>query len=261
MKRTRTSQPKDVPERYSDTIRERLEERIVAGTYPPGMKLDEVALATEFGVSRTPIRETLIQLSASGMIELRPHRGAVVMMIDALRLSEMFEVMAELEGLCSRLAARRISDEGRAELLAVHRACGKVSGMTDTDEYFHLNEQFHQCIYRASGSVFLADQAAMLQRRLRPYRRLQLRTKNRTQASFSEHQAIVNAILAGDEQQAGALLRNHVIVQGDRYRDLIASMNSLQPRPPVPPRRRPSADARGLSRRPKRKAKPRVARS
>ena len=222
---------REVPERCSDTVRERLEERIVAGIYPPGMKLDEVALANEFGVSRTPIRETLIQLSASGMIELRPHRGAVVMTMDALRLSEMFEVMAELEALCGRLAARRVTEAARAELLEVHRACRKVSGLADTDEYFHLNERFHQCIYRASGSAFLADQAAMLQRRLRPYRRLQLRTKNRTQASFSEHQAIVDAILGGDDGQAADLLRNHVMVQGDRYRDLIASMNALASQP------------------------------
>lgn len=260
MKPGSATRRKNVPERYSDTIRERLEERIVAGTYPPGMKLDEVALATEFGVSRTPIRETLIQLSASGMIELRPHRGAVVMTMDATRLSEMFEVMAELEGLCGRLAARRISDEGRAELLSLHRACSKVSGLADTDEYFHLNEQFHQCIYRASGSVFLADQATMLQRRLRPYRRLQLRTKNRTQASFSEHQGIVDAILGGDEQHAGEFLRNHVIVQGDRYRDLIASMSTLQPRPGVSPRRRAAAATPKKAMPPKQAAKAGVAR-
>lgn len=218
--------PRVAPKR-SHAVRELIEERIVDGTYAPGMKLDEVALAKEFGVSRTPIRETLIQLHSSGMIELRPRRGAVVSLMSPHRLCEMFEVMAELEAMCGRLAARRMTDSEHEALLDVHRRCEKSRDSGDIDDYFALNEDFHRMIYAASHNAFLVEQASSLQRRLRPYRRLQLRMRNRLKNSFSEHQGIVDAVVAGDGDLAAERLRNHVIVQGERYGDLVASLNLM----------------------------------
>ncbi|MFM7207244.1 MAG: GntR family transcriptional regulator [Planctomycetaceae bacterium] len=226
----RTATPK-----RSIAVRELIEERIVDGRYPPGMRLDEVTLAAEFSVSRTPIRETLIQLSSSGMVDLRPRCGAVVADVSPHRLCEMFEVMAELEAMCGRLAARRITDEEQAELLTAHEACGEARESGSADGYFARNETFHQAIYRAGHNAFLAEQAVQLQRRLRPFRRLQLRIRNRVGASFAEHQGIVDAIVAGDGEAAAKLLREHVIVQGERYGDLVASISQIKstaaPRP------------------------------
>lgn len=216
------------PPKRSLAVREMIEERITDGRYPPGMRLDEVALAKEFGVSRTPIRETLIQLSSSGMVDLRPRRGAVVADASPHRICEMFEVMAELEAMCARLAARRITDEEQAELLAAHNACELARDTGSADGYFVENETFHQAIYRAAHNVFLLEQAIQLQRRLRPFRRLQLRIRNRVGASFAEHQAIVDAIVEGDGEKAGRLLRDHVIVQGERYGDLVASISHMK---------------------------------
>ena len=102
--------------RISEKLKETLEERIVTGTYLPGMRLDETELAKEFSVSRTPVREALIQLSFHGMIDMRPRRGAVVTQISPRRLYEMFEVMAELEAMCARLAARRHNDADLARI-------------------------------------------------------------------------------------------------------------------------------------------------
>lgn len=219
--------PTNAPKR-SLAVRDLIEERIVDGRYPPGMRLDEVALATEFGVSRTPIRETLIQLSSSGMVELRPRRGAVVADASPHRICEMFEVMAELEAMCGRLAARRITEPEEAALLAAHRGCERASDKGSADAYFIENETFHQIIYRAGHNTFLAEQALQLQRRLRPYRRLQLRIRNRVGISFTEHQAIVEAITSGDGERAARLLRDHVIVQGERYGDLVASIGHMK---------------------------------
>jgi DNA-binding GntR family transcriptional regulator len=216
------------PPKRSLAVREMIEERIADGRYPPGMRLDEVALASEFGVSRTPIRETLIQLSSSGMVDLRPRRGAVVADASPHRICEMFEVMAELEGMCARLAARRITDEEQAALVASHKACERARDRGSADDYFVENETFHQAIYRAAHNAFLAEQAVQLQRRLRPFRRLQLRIRNRVGTSFAEHQAIVDAIMAGDGDQAARLLRDHVIVQGERYGDLVASISHMK---------------------------------
>lgn len=226
--------PATAPKR-SLAVREMIEERIADGRYPPGMRLDEVALAGEFGVSRTPIRETLIQLSSSGMVDLRPRRGAVVADASPHRICEMFEVMAELEAMCARLASRRITDEEQAALVSAHQACERARDKGSADDYFAENETFHQAIYRASHNAFLAEQAMQLQRRLRPYRRLQLRIRNRVGASFAEHQAIVDAIVAGDGDQAARLLRDHVIVQGERYGDLVASISHMKSAAATPP--------------------------
>jgi DNA-binding GntR family transcriptional regulator len=205
-----------------------IEEQIATGLRRPGARLDEQELAAEFGVSRTPIREALIQLSAAGLVEMRPRRGAIVAEVGPSRLCEMFEVMAELEAMCGRLAARRIDAAGQQRLVAAHRACESAREANDPDRYYRLNETFHHEIYAASHNGFLADQATALHRRLRPYRRLQLRVRNRMQTSYNEHQGIVDAILAGDGDRAAEALRSHVIVQGERFADLVASLDLLK---------------------------------
>jgi DNA-binding GntR family transcriptional regulator len=213
--------------KISDQLRETIEEQIATGELPPGCALDEATLAEQHGVSRTPVREALIQLAAEGLIEIRPRRGAVVTSIGPGRLLEMFEVMAELEAMCARLAARRMSAAERADLLAAHQACEAARTDQDSDAYFYCNERFHAAIYAGSHNAFLSEQAQQLQRRLRPYRRLQLRVRNRISTSFAEHETIVNAILAGDANTASAALRDHVVVQGERFGDLLASLAEL----------------------------------
>jgi DNA-binding GntR family transcriptional regulator len=214
----------------TDSIAARLhaaiEQDIATGILPPGARLDEVGLADRYRASRTPVREALRLLAASGMVEIRPRRGAVVAMVGPERLYEMFEVMAELEAMCGRLAARRVTAQGREGLLAAHEACRAATG--DPDAYYEANESFHRAIYAAAGNAFLAEQCVALQRRLRPYRRLQLRVGNRVARSFVEHGAIVDAIAAGDGGAAVAALREHIVVQGERFADLVASLASLR---------------------------------
>lgn len=215
------------PIRLSEQLGEQIEERIVTGSYAPGSRLDEQDLAESFGVSRTPIREALIQLASAGLVEIRPRRGAIVSAIGPSRLCEMFDVMAELEATCGRLAARRITPEEQKRLEAAHLACETARANQDPDAYYRLNEDFHWQIYAASHNGFLAEQAMALHRRLRPYRRLQLRVRNRMSTSFSEHAGIVAAILAGDSELAANRLRSHVVVQGERFADLVASLDQL----------------------------------
>ena len=215
--------------KISDTLREKIEEQIATGALPPGSSLDEAMLVDQYGVSRTPVREALIQLAAEGLIEIRPRRGAVVTSIGPTRLSEMFEVMAELEAMCARLAARRMTDGERKALQAAHEACEAARNQDDSDAYFYCNEQFHSAIYAGSHNGFLIEQASQLQRRLRPSRRLQLRVRNRMGVSFKEHQSVVQAITDGDTEGAASALRSHVVVQGERFADLLASLHALSP--------------------------------
>jgi DNA-binding GntR family transcriptional regulator len=213
--------------RLSERLRESIEEEIATGRLLPGTRLDEVELATRFGVSRTPIREALRLLLGEGLVEMRPQRGAVVAQATPQRLIEMFEVMAELEGMCARLAARRLSEQEMAEIEAAHDACRGSAAARDADAYFYANERFHYAIYAASHNTFLFEQASALQRKLRPYRRLQLRVRNRPQRSFEEHQAIVDALRDGDADKAVQSIRAHVVVQGERFADLIASLGRM----------------------------------
>ncbi len=211
-----------IGQKLSEQLRERIEEQVVTGVYRPGMRLDETELAASFGVSRTPIREALIQLASAGVIEMRPRRGAVVATIAPERLQEMFEVMAELEAMCARRAAGTITEDERDALTAAHRACRDALKEADADVYYRVNEAFHQILYAASHNSFLAEQSLSLQRRLRPFRRLQLRVPGRMESSFSEHGQVLAAILAGEAERAATCLRAHVGMQGDRFSALLA---------------------------------------
>jgi len=215
---------RETPARRSEQLREIIEERIATGSYMPGMPLDETELATEFEVSRTPIREALMQLSFAGLIDMQPRRSAVVAEISPQRLCEMFEVMAELEAMCGRLAARRMTDDNQHMLLVAHQACKEAAEKNDPDEYYRRNEQFHLAIYTASHNSFLIDECKNLKRRLNAYRRLQLRVRDRMRTSFEEHSEVYMAIVTGDCDLAAKLLRNHVVIQGERFADLMASL-------------------------------------
>ena len=212
---------------HSETLREALEEMIATGQLTPGQHLDETELAQRFGVSRTPIRETLIQLASMGLVVIRPRRGAVVAELGPHQLVEMFEVMSELEAVCSRLAARRMTPAEQDALRAAHQACLEAREADDPDDYYYKNEAFHLAIYAGSHNQFLIEQTRSLHRRLRPYRRLQLRVRNRLATSYSEHDAIVQAILLGDDETAAELTRSHVMIQGQRFADLMASLSQL----------------------------------
>jgi DNA-binding GntR family transcriptional regulator len=214
--------------RLSEKFRESIEEEIATGKLPPGTHLDEIELAERFGVSRTPIRETLSLLAGEGLVEIRPRKGAVVAHVTPQKLIEMFEVMAELEAMCARLAARRITEKELQALSSAHQACMSASELKDSDAYFYANEKFHQTIYAAAHNQFLLEQASSLQRRLRPFRRLQLRVRHRLQNSLREHQGILNAISEGNVGEAAERMQGHVAIQGERFTDLLSSLNVVQ---------------------------------
>lgn len=194
------------------------------GRLKPGDHLDEGSLSQRFGVSRTPIRETLTRLAASGLVELRPRRGAYVRRAGIRELVEMFEVMAELEAMCARLAAHRMDTAQREKMRKAHGACEAAMKSGDTDAYYYSNEVFHQVIYDSCGNNFLREQTERLRDRLKPYRRLQLHVKRRVATSLEEHQRVMNAILAGDVEAANREIKAHILIQGQRFSDFLASL-------------------------------------
>ena len=230
----------------SERVRELIEEGIATGEFPPGMRLDETELAERFDVSRTPLREALFQLASAGIVVMQPRRGTLVAEVTPHRLVEMFEVMGELEAMCGRLAARRMLAQEHERLLAAHRACANAREANDPDAYYYENERFHHLIYAGSHNGFLEQQASALHRRLRPYRRLQLRVRDRMPTSLREHEGVVQAILAGDSELTAQRLRDHVVVQGQRFADLIASLPRLQSDPGLAASELPSKAASPL---------------
>lgn len=212
--------------RRAEALRDQLEQDIVTGHFKPGERLDEQSLAKRFGVSRTPIREALMQLASNGMVDLQPHRGAFVASLSLKEIIERFEMMAALEGMCGALAARRITDEQRSNLVEAHKACAEAAKNSSIDAYYYANKRFHQAIYDACNNAYLVEQARQLQTRLQPYRRLQLRARHRVSNSLNEHQSIVEAILDGDSAKAEQHLREHILIQGERLTDFIASWDT-----------------------------------
>ena len=142
----------------------------------------------------------------------------------------MFEVMGELESMCGRLAAKRISDAQLEAFSAACRKCEQAEETGDRDAYYRENETFHQVLYEASGNGFLQSQALQLQKRLQPFRRLQLGVRGRIRQSLDEHRRILQAVESGDEQAAGTLLRLHVTVQGEKFFDLMRGLDKTSVR-------------------------------
>ncbi len=208
----------------SDSIADQLERLIFDGTLSDGERLDEVQLAAKFGVSRTPIREAFQKLTQSGLVEQIPRRGVFVRQPGPVELIEMFEVMAELESVCARLAASRISDDALRDLHDANARCNAAVAESDSESYFRENERFHAIIYRQSGNGFLEQECVRLHRRLQPYRKTQLRLRGRLKQSMAEHEAIVAALEDGDGVLAADAIREHVAVQGEKFHHLIASL-------------------------------------
>lgn len=214
----------DHPEnKHTDRIREALEEMIVEGHFADGVRLDEVRLAKMFGVSRTPLREAFQALASSGLIEMRARRGSFVRFPSLEDVVEMFDVMAETEALCGRYAARRMTPADQQAMESALLACEQAAAQGDVEGYYRANHAFHTAIYAASGNRFLMGEAERLHRRLKPFRRLQLRVRGRMLESLDEHRRIYQAVLSGDEACVTAELRRHIAVQGDRFADLAAS--------------------------------------
>jgi len=209
----------------AELLRRGLEDDIFNGLLKPGDRLDEVSLAERFRVSRTPVREALHQLSASGLVEVRPRQGAVVAQITLRRLVEIFDVMAELEGMCARLAARRMTAEEVAAVRGALDVCGRViSSGGSANAYFEANWHFHSLIYAGSHNSVLEETTSALRLRATPYRRHHLSRPGRMTDSQREHEAILAAIQDGDGDRADSTMRGHVSIQGDLFADLFSTL-------------------------------------
>jgi DNA-binding GntR family transcriptional regulator len=205
-------------------LRLQLSDDIVRGTLAPGSALDEIEIARRFGVSRTPVREAIRMLAASGLVETRAHRGAVVARPTHEDLIGMFEVMAELESLCAGYAAERMIPAERRALEQVHEQLRVLIQSGDPQRYHEVNEAFHTAIYRGAHNSYLAELALATRTRVQPFRRAQFRNLGRLAKSHVEHDRVVRAILRGERVLAAQTMYAHITTVRDEYRHYAESL-------------------------------------
>jgi DNA-binding GntR family transcriptional regulator len=201
----------------AESLRLQLADEIVHGQLAPGSTLDEIELARRFNVSRTPVREAIRMLAASGLVEMRAHRAAVVARPDHETLIGMFEVMAELEALCAGYAAERMTAPERRAMENEHEKLRVLIQSGDPQRYHEVNEAFHGTIYAGSHNSYLAELTLMTRARVRPFRRAQFRIRGRLAKSHLEHDRVVQAILRGERVMAAQTMYAHIVTVGEEY--------------------------------------------
>lgn len=203
-----------------------LEDEILGSRLKPGDRLDEQALAKRFSVSRTPVREALRHLASSGLIEIRRNQGATVRTLTTTELIEMFQVMAELEGLCARLCARRMTDSELAAMRSQNELCDARARAGDHDGFFEANNIFHDTIYAGSQNVYLHSEARKLRNRINVYRRHITFQPRRMTRTVAEHWKIVEAIEAGEAEAAHKFMREHVDLLAGSAADVLLALEA-----------------------------------
>tara|TARA_R110002124_G_scaffold10096_15_gene50970 strand:+ start:3447 stop:4100 length:654 start_codon:yes stop_codon:yes gene_type:complete len=204
----------------AEDIRHRLADRIIRGELAPGTALDETSLAADFAVSRTPVREALRLLAASGLIDQKPHAQALVAKPDEATLAGMFEVMGHLEALCAGLSAIAMTAPERDALDRQHALMAPLVRAGDAAAYSLANDVFHSAIYEGAHNPYLAEITRSTRQRLQPFRRAQFAILARLLRSHQEHSLVVEAILQGDRQGAESAMRAHIAIVEDAYRTL-----------------------------------------
>ncbi len=204
----------------AEEIRRELAGRIIGGDLAPGTSLDETLLAAEFAVSRTPVREALRLLAASGLIDQKPHAKALVAKPDTQALAGMFEVMGYLEALCAGLCAKMMKASEREALEGLHQEMAAIVRSGDAVRYAEANDAFHSAIYEGAHNDYLIDVTRSTRQRLQPFRRAQFGALGRLAKSHAEHDAVVEAILRGDRAAAELSMRRHISIVEDAYQRL-----------------------------------------
>lgn len=206
-------------------VAKRLRERIFAHEFTPGQWLDEQALAAQYGISRTPLREALKVLAAEGMVTLKPRRGCYVTEVADRDLDEIFPVLALLEGRCAHEATLKAGAADLRRLEAIHEALETHAAKGNIDRFFEANQDFHRAVMELAGNRWLAQVIQDLRKVLRLARHHSLLARGRVQQSLAEHRAILAAMRAREAERAGELMHRHL----NEGRAAIAKVRAKEP--------------------------------
>lgn len=205
----------------AEEIRIAIEADILNGHLAPGQRLDEQHLAVKYSASRTPVREALRALEARQMITWEMRRGPIIRKLELSEVLNIFQVMAELEGLCARLAARRRSNQDVEDLKQLHESCAKAALNDGYDDFYLQNKLWHQKIYDMAGNPFLRQQTEEMRLRIAAYRRFITQQSGRMAGSIDEHGRVLEAIANRDDETAHTAMRDHVAILGYEVTDWV----------------------------------------
>ncbi len=184
--------------------------QILTGRLIAGERIDQTAIATELGVSIIPVRESIRQLQAEGLIEKRPNRGAFVADLSLTELLDIYTIREELEGLATRLAVARMTSETLERLETLIVEMEKATMVGNRAALFDLNGAFHFAIYAASQNAILCQLIEGLWERSTVYRRRFTFMPERAAQALAEHRQILDCCRRGDANDAGDAVRRNV---------------------------------------------------
>jgi DNA-binding GntR family transcriptional regulator len=187
-----------------------IRKRILDNVYPPGYQALEQSLATELGISRTPVREALIRLQKEGLVDVVPRHGMRVLPVSPTDMKEIYEILSALESMAAELLAkRRPSDEELAPLERASRDMARALRADDLEGWAEADERFHRQLIDLAGNRLLAQAVLNFWDRAHRVRRITLRLRPKPVNSTKEHTALVERIRAGDPRGAHEVNRAH----------------------------------------------------
>lgn len=195
------------PRALYQEVAERLRQRIYARELEPGGWIDELKLAAEFGISRTPMREALKVLAVEGLVTMKVRRGAYVTEMSRSDVEQVYHVLALLESDAAATVAATADDAQRAELAALHARLESEVGRRDA--FFATNEQFHMALLRMAGNRWALQTVLDLRKMMKLNRHHSLFKQGRLEESLQEHRALMQAIAKRDRDAAGRLMKAH----------------------------------------------------
>lgn len=204
-----SEQKKKGPGRQNE-VYEWLESAIFETKLNPGDFIDEQELCKKFDVSRTPVREALLQLASRDLVVFLPRKGAMVTRLSVQEIVPMWEVLTGLEVMCAELATRRMTAEERKNLEQTHRESEIYVEREQADKFSISNRTFHEIIHQGARNPYLTSEIRQLRLRLRSYGRRPYQRPGGLKTSFLGHAEIVEATKRGDEAVVREAMQRHV---------------------------------------------------
>ena len=192
-------------------VAERLREAIFAHELAPGSWIDEQALAIQYGISRTPMREAIKVLAAEGLITMKMRRGAYVTEVSKSDLNQIFIVLALLEGQACRETAQKATERQLETLDSIHLKLERAAADRDVELFFDINQTFHDKILEICGNPWMTGVVADLRKVLKLQRRDSLTKRGRLESSLQEHRKLLSALLAKDPTLAEQCMKEHLL--------------------------------------------------
>jgi len=192
-----------------DLVFNTLMEDILSGRLEPGEKLNISEISERLGVSRTPVREALKQLMSVGLVENVPHRSPFVKKLSIEEIIELYYIRAALEGIASRLAAQRLTDDQIKELEELCMRMEEKAHSGQFDDFIEDNSRFHFLVYEATNSPRLQEMVLRYYRQCGQYRALVMELPGSYEEVCQEHKNILNAFKARDLEKADNVARQH----------------------------------------------------